>query len=62
MLHGIYVFNGPQEHLQGRSALLRQDPKNDDNYLAQFDALHLVESYDWHVFPKKRFVNITGEK
>ena len=59
-LHGLYT--GPDKRLFNKGALLMQDPNESDNYVAQFDALHLHESHGWHPFPKSMFVNLdTGE-
>ncbi len=56
---GVYREDAPAEHLRFKSALLQPDPLKADNYLAQFDALHLPESHGWHSFPKSCFVNVT---
>lgn len=56
---GIYHEDGPDERLRFQGALLMEDPDNHDNYLAQFNALHLKESHYWWPFPKKLFVNVT---
>lgn len=61
MLHGIYHEDGHDERLRFKGALLQQDPDKEDHYIAQFDPLYLPEAYGWHSFPKKLFVNITGE-
>lgn len=59
MLHGKYSADrGPDKRLWFKDALLMQDPANEDNYLAQFDALHLPEAFGWHPFPKSYFVNL----
>ena len=62
MLHGIYHEDGKRSDLRFKGALLRQDPENEDNYLAQFDPRHVPEAFGWHSFPKKNFVNIEGEE
>lgn len=58
MLLGIYHESSPDEHLRFKSVLLRQDPNNQDNYLAQFDPLYLKEAFSWHSFPKSLFTNV----
>ena len=56
MLHGSYREDGPDKHLRFKGALLREDPENSDNYLAQFDPTHLKEAFGWHAFSKNLFV------
>ena len=58
MLHGKYIQEGPDVHLRLKDAILREDPDNPDNYLAQFDVLWLKEAFNWHSFNKKLFVNL----
>ena len=58
MKHGMYSVDGPDERLWCKSALLQDDPDNKENYLAQFDAMHLFESHGWHSVCKKHFVNV----
>lgn len=58
MKRGIYSPNGPWVHLQNKGTLLRQDPDNPDNYLAQFNPRHLREAFGWHSFPKRDFINV----
>lgn len=56
MKHGIYT--GPVPRLKNKGALLRENPDNKDQWLAQFDATHLPEAFNWHPFDKKFFVNV----
>ena len=58
MLHGVYHEDGPRKDLRFKGALLREDPDNANNYLAQFDTLWLKESHGWWSFPKNNFVNL----
>ena len=58
MLHGKYIRKGPDVHLRLKGAILRGDPNNPDNYLAQFDDLDLKEAYNWHPFNKKLFFKL----
>jgi hypothetical protein len=52
MYHGTYW--GKETHLRGATALLREDPDNSDNYLAQFDDLQLgIWAHGWYKFPKE---------
>jgi len=62
MLHGTYIEDAPDQHLQSKSALLQQDPDKPENFIAQFDDVNLYEAFGWHSFPKKWFVNLEGEQ
>ena len=62
MLRGTYSGVGNDARLRFKEALLRMDPDDPDNYLAQFDALYLPESRGWHAFPRDFFVNVEGEE
>lgn len=58
MLTGIYHEDGPRKDLRFKRTLLMEDKDNKDNYLAQFDDMHLPESHGWHTFNKKLFINV----
>jgi hypothetical protein len=60
MYVGTYV--GPVKDgeisLFQKTALLRDDEENPDNYLAQFDDTSLTFAFGWWVFPKKGFTDV----
>jgi hypothetical protein len=56
LIKGIYI--GKEPHLHNLSALLRHDEGDKTVWLAQFDAMHVVEAFNWHPFPKSDFINV----
>jgi len=60
MMYGVYSEGGSDPRLRSRHALLQQDPKNEDSYIAQFDATHLPEAFGWWSFLKSDFVNVNN--
>ena len=61
MITGMYRGRGDVEHLRFMTALLQQDPDNENRYLAQFDAKYLSEAYGWKSFPKSDFTHVKGD-
>lgn len=60
MIKGRYRPDGDYILLRNKTALLREDPDNDDSYLAQFDDLKLAQyAHGWHKFSKKDFINVS---
>jgi hypothetical protein len=60
MRTAIYQYSGLVKRLRFKQALVRDDPKNEDNYLCQFDDRSLPEAYGWHSHPKKNFDHVSN--
>ena len=62
MLEGRYRQSGPREDLHFENALLRHDPDNPDNWLVQFNRLHIPEAHGWHSMPKAFFRDVNRNR